>query len=331
MTRSQTTRLTQVTGPVSQSAGRIRWPVAAGKGICRDGSRSLRRAGSGAETSGAALDDAFSRALAEVMVKLTGQRSPLGQSGRAGGDRQCHTAGQSVSGRRRRVAACAVRSGWRCVVAWMPPTCRSGPDERPETLVMLVPGEDASVPDAHLPLTCSSCSIPRPVADCRLPCCSRRTASRVLPRIRWQSRRPRRPGSGPTWYSSDVARRSRVVAAWRWTLLDGAERSEWQGDADAGRAPCRRPACGPLCRCGSGQQPAATRGTGRRQFCRLRASAGLSARCRRDREPEHDAACSGDSIVYDLVVRGSADQLRDALALKSVLVPVAPADGVGMS
>jgi len=117
------------------------------------------------------------------------------------------------------------------------------------------------------------------------------------------------------------------TAAWRWTLLDDNGRSEWQGDAAQGVHQLA-------------DQLAARYAVAAAASSRLRLEVlGVNSFADYGRLQDHlrsvgvietsdIASLRGDRIVYELTVRGGASQLRDALALKAVLVPVAPAGAI---
>ena len=113
-------------------------------------------------------------------------------------------------------------------------------------------------------------------------------------------------------------------------VRDGAERSEWQGDATQGvhQLADQLAARYAVAAAASSRLRLEIQGVGSfadygRLQDYLRGVGVIESLAMR--------SLRGDSIVYDLVVRGSADQLRDALALKRLLVPVVPAEGVAVS
>jgi hypothetical protein len=204
------------------------------------------------------------------------------------------------------------------------------PDERPEVLVMLLdpatPANAANVPmpaapatDAQLVVDAAS-SRGLPVALLVAPEGTAGVAEDPLEFAQAEAARlgvalvlfgQRQPVSGS--------------GAWRWTLLDDAGRSEWQGDATQGvhQLADQLAARYAVAAAASSRLRLEVQGIGSfADYGRLQAylrgvgvieSLGVSS-------------LRGDSIVYELVVRGSAAQLRDALALKTVLLPVVPAD-----
>ena len=190
------------------------------------------------ETSGAGLDEAFSRALAEVMVKLTGQRSPLADPAVRG----------MIGSAAPLVSQYQVAGGGLLRVQFDPTALRRRLDaanlpvwaaERPETLIMLV-GEGAPAGDMDMPvpdalagdgqiLLDTAASRGLPVA---LLLSRRISPLPLMIRLRWPARKL--PGSGPTWCWSGVVRPSRARPPGAGRCADGAERSEWQGDATQG-------------------------------------------------------------------------------------------------
>jgi hypothetical protein len=277
-----------------------------------------------AESSGAALDDAFSRALAEVMVKLTGQRNPLADPAvrkMIGSATPLVSQYQVAGDGLLRVQFDSQALHRRLDAARLPVWA----DERPETLVML-PGEEAPAPDAT-------------ANDVQLVLAT--AASRGLPVTVLRSSAGA-AGSAEDPLTVAQAEAARVgaeliligrrvpvsgVAAWRWTLLDGTERSEWQGDATQGIQHVA-------------DQLASRYAVAAAASSRLRLEVqGVSSFSDYGRLQDYlrgvgvietlsITSLQGDTILYDLVVRGGVSQLRDALALKSVLLPQSlPADG----
>jgi hypothetical protein len=284
------------------------------------------------ETSAKGLDEAFSRALAAVLVKLTGQRSL-----------PAHPAVREMIGKAAPlVSQYQVADGGSLRVQFDRPTLRRRldaanlavwPDERPETLVMLVdpaaaagaaPAPEAPATDAGLVLDAAS-SRGLPVVLSLSPAASPGAAEDPLELAQAEALRlgadlvllgQRQPVSG--------------IAVWRWTLLDGTERSEWQGDAAQGVHQLA-------------DQLAARYAVAAAASSRLRLEVqGLGGFADYGRLQDYlrgvgvlesldVSSLRGDSIVYELVVRGGAAQLRNALALKTVLVPAVPADGVAVS
>ncbi len=275
------------------------------------------------DTSGPALDDAFSRALAEVTVKLTGKRSPLADPAVReviGSATPLVSQYQVEGGGLLRVQFDPIALRRRLDAANLPVWA----DERPATLIMLV-GEGAGN-DGQLVLD-TAASRGLPVALSLSPEEAPGSAEDPLDVARAEATR----------VGADlilIGRRAPVsgIAAWRWTLIDSDGRSEWPGDAAEGvhRVADRLAARYAVAAAASRrlrlevQGVSSFAGYGRLQDY-LR-SVGVI-------ESLGISSLQGDTILYDLIVRGGVSQLRDALALKSVLVPVAPqaAPGDGMS
>lgn len=275
------------------------------------------------ETGGAALDDAFSRALAEVMVKLTGQRNPLADPGvreMIGSATPLVSQYQVAAGGMLRVQFDPLALRRRLDAANLPVWA----DERPETLVMLLPAQagGVGVPDALASegqlLLATAASRGLPVA--------------LLLSLEGAPGLPDDPfavaQSEAARVGADlvlVGRPSPVsgIAAWRWTLADGAERSEWQGDVTQGvhHVADRLAARYAVAAAASRRLRLEVQGVASfADYGRLQdylRSVGVI-------ESLGIASLQGNSILYELIVRGGVAQLRDALALKAVLVPVAP-------
>jgi hypothetical protein len=280
-------------------------------------------------TSGAGLDDAFSRALADVLVKLTGQRSPLADPAVRtviGSATPLVSQYQVAGGGLLRVQFDPVALRRRLDAANLPVWA----DERPATLIMLlddvapaaspgVPVPDALASDRQLLLD-TAASRGLPIALSVTPddplAIAQAEAARVGADLVLVGRRA--PVAG--------------IASWRWTLVDGAERSEWQGDVTQGVHHVA-------------DQLAARYAVAAAASSRLRLEVqGVASFADYGRLQDYlrsvgvieslsIASLQGDSILYEIIVRGGASQLRDALALKSVLVPTAPqsASAAGMS
>jgi hypothetical protein len=283
-------------------------------------------------TSSAGLDAAFSQALAAVLVKLTGQRNlpaePAVQALLANATplvSQYQVAGGGTL--RVQFDRAAL---WRRLDAARLPVWA---DERPRTLVWL------EVPAAPANLT----TVPAPdplAADLQLVLDT--ASSRGLPVA---LSRPAEASSGVAGDPLELARAEaeRVgadlvllgqrlpvagIAAWRWTLLDGTERSEWQGDAAEGvhRVADRLAARYAVAAAASSRLRLEVQGVASfADYGRLQAalrSVGVI-------ETLAVASLRDDTIVYELVVRGDASRLRDVLALQAVIEPVVAADGIG--
>jgi hypothetical protein len=285
------------------------------------------------ETSSAGLDAAFADALALVMVKLTGQRNlPADPAVRAIIANATPLVSQyQVAG------AGTLRVHFDRAALWRRLDSARLPvwaDERPRTLVLLeapaAPAELAAVPaadplaaDMQLVLDTAS-SRGLPVALSRHAEAAPGVAGDPLELARAEAARvgadlvlvgQRLPVSG--------------LAAWRWSLLDGTERSEWQGDAAEGvhRVADRLAARYAVAAAASSRLRFEVQGIGSfADYGRLQAalrSVGVI-------ETLAVASLRDDTIVYELVVRGDAARLRDALALQAVLEPVAAGDGIAV-
>ena len=276
------------------------------------------------DTSGAALDDAFSRALAEVTVKLTGKRSPLADP----------AVREMIGSATPLVSQYQVEGGGLLRVQFDPLALRRRldavnlpvwADERPETLIMLV-GEGAAENDGQLVLD-TAASRGLPVALSLSPDGVPGSTGDPLDVARAEAAR----------VGADlilIGRRAPVsgIAAWRWTLMDSDGRSEWQGDAAEGvhHVADQLAARYAVAAAASRRLRLEVQGVGSfAGYGRLQdylRSVGVI-------ESLAISSLQGDTILYELIVRGGVSQLRDALALKSVLVPVGPqaAPGDGMS
>jgi hypothetical protein len=285
------------------------------------------------ESSAKGLDDAFSRALAAVLVKLTGQRSLPADPAvrdRIGEAAPLVSQYQVADGGSLRVQFDRQALRRRMDAARLPVWA----DERPQTLVVLVDpatsadatrvaAPDVPTTDAQLVLDTAS-SRGLPVALLLAPDSA---AGAVEDPLQVAQAEAARVGADLVL----VGRRAPVSgsAAWRWTLLDGTGRSEWQGDAMYGVHQLA-------------DQLAARYAVAAAASSRLRLEVqGVGSFADYGRLQDYlrgvgvieslaMTSLRGDSIVYDLVVRGGAAQLRDALALKTVLLPAAPAEGVAV-
>lgn len=284
-------------------------------------------------TSSAGLDEAFSQALAAVLVKLTGQRNlPADPAVR-----------ELIANATPLVSQYQVAGGgtlrvhfdraalWRRLDAARLPVWA---DERPRTLVLLevpaAPAEMTAVPAAD-PLA----------ADMQLLLDT--ASSRGLP-IALSRQAEAAPGVAGDPMETAQAEAARVgadlvlvgqrlpvsgIAAWRWTLLDGTERSEWQGDAAEGvhRVADKLAARYAVAAAASSRLRLEVQGIGSfADYGRLQAalrSVGVI-------DTLAVASLRDDTIVYELLVRGDAARLRDALALQAVLEPVVAEDGIAV-
>jgi len=285
-------------------------------------------------TSDAGLEEAFSQAMAAVLVKLTGQRSlPADPAVREIIAKAAPLVSQyQVAGGGTLRVHFDRAALWRRLDAAGLPVWA---DERPRTLVLLmapaapasdavaVPAPDPLAADMQLVLDTAS-SRGLPVALSRPADTAPGVAADPLELARTEAARvgadlmlvgQRMPVSG--------------VATWRWTLQDGVERSEWQGDAAEGvhRVADRLAARYAVAASANSRLRLEVQGVGSfADYGRLQAylrGVGVI-------ESLALTSLRGDSIVYELVVRGDASRLRDALALQPVLVPVVAEDGIAV-
>jgi hypothetical protein len=285
------------------------------------------------ETSSAGLDAAFADALALVMVKLTGQRNlPADPAVRAIIANATPLVSQyQVAGAGTLRVHFDRAALWRRLDAARLPVWA---DERPRTLVLLeapavaaelaaVPAADPLAADMQLVLDTAS-SRGLPVALSRQVEAVPGMAGDPLELARAEAARvgadlvlvgQRLPVSG--------------LAAWRWTLLDGTERSEWQGDAAEGvhRVADKLAARYAVAAAASSRLRLEVQGIGSfADYGRLQAALGSLGVI----ETLAVASLRDDTIVYELLVRGDAARLRDALALQAVLEPVVAEDGIAV-
>jgi len=283
--------------------------------------------------SGAALEEAFARALDEVLVKVTGQRAVAADSARR---RAVGPAGPLV--RQYQPAA-----GGQVIVSFDPGALRRRldaanlpvwADDRPRTLVVLpgdVPSTPLTQPGAGVPVG----PAPGPTSSARqllVDSAARRGVPVVLaPRPVAEQLAADDPLLDPQAAVRAagvdlllVGRRapSGGAALFRWTLVQGNDRSEWQGDAAAG-------ADGLADRLAARYAISAAKGTvlrvwidgvdtfdayGRLQSYLRSVDLIQSAVLQR---------VTGDALLLELAVRGDVHQLNDAFALQRVLEPVA--------
>ena len=274
--------------------------------------------------SGAPLDEAFARALDEVLVKVTGRRYPGGDPA---GRQALGPAGplvrqyQPMPGGQVRVSFDPVALRRRLDAANLPVWA----DDRPRTLVLL---PDVGADPAHMAAqTVLSTAAVRGVpvvlaADTAAP--SAATGDPLLD-----------PVATASAVGADLLLVGRSVptagqSAVRWTLAQGVDRAEWQGDlADGVHGLADRLAARYATASAAGHQlrlsvegidsfdsygrlQSYLRGVGLIQSAELE-------------------QVTGSTLVFGLAVRGDATQLGDAFALQRVLEPVtsssASADG----
>jgi hypothetical protein len=286
--------------------------------------------------SGAALEEAFNRALDEVLVKVTGQRALATDSTRR---RAVGPAGllvrqyQPGAGGQVRVSFDPGALRRRLDAANLPVWA----DDRPRTLVILPADAPAG------PITQSGGTVPAgpftgPVSG---PVSSSRqllmdtAARRGIPVVLAPKPVTEESGSEDPLLDPEATARaaganlllvgrrapSAGPAAFRWTLVEGNERSEWQGDAAAGAD-------------GLADRLAARYA--------IAAATGRVLRVRIDGVDTFDAygrlqsylrsvdliqsadlqRVTGGTVFFELAVRGDVNQLNDAFALERILEPV---------
>ncbi len=294
--------------------------------------------------SGAALDEAFTRALDEVLVKVTGQRS-LG----------------TAPARRRAVgpAGPLVRkyqllAGGQVRVSFEPETLRRRldaanlpvwADERPRTLVILpsdLPSGPVSPPGAVMPPTGTGAPATGPASA---PAGSARqlllatAASRGIPVVLAPEPLVGEPGMEQLLLDPQttaraagadlllVGRRAPVggQAVLRWTLAQGSERAEWQGDAADGANGLADRLAARYATAAAAARVLRLRIEGINSFDdygRLQTylrTVGLLQRAELQR-------VDGGVLFFEMAVRGDVNQLNDAFALQQVLEPVPDTD-----
>ena len=281
------------------------------------------------ETSGAGLDDAFSRALADVLVKLTGQRLPLANP----------VVREVIGSATPLVSQYQVEGGGLLRVQFDPVALRRRldaanlpvwADERPGTLIMLLgdAAPDSAANDGQLVLD-TAASRGLPVMLSLSPGGASGSAEDSLVVAQAEAAR----------VGADlvlIGHRSPVsgTAAWRWTLIDSSGRSEWQGDAAEGVHHVADQLAARYAVAAAASRQLRLEVQGVRSFAdyaRLQdylRSVGVI-------ESLSITSLQDEAILFDLIVRGGIAQLHDALALKSVLVPIAsqsaPAAGMSVS
>lgn len=300
--------------------------------------------------SGAALDDAFTRALDEVLVKVTGQRSLGTDKARR---RAVGPAGPLV--RKYQLLA-----GGQVRVSFEPETLRRRldaanlpvwADERPRTLVILpgdVPSGPVAPPGAVPPPTGTGAPATGPATGpAKGPAGSARelllatAASRGIPVVLAPELLGGEPGteellldpqSAARAAGADlllVGRRAPVggQAVLRWTLAEGSERAEWQGDAADGANGLADRLAARYATAAGAARVLRLRIEGINSFDdygRLQTylrTVGLLQRAELQR-------VDGGVLFFEMAVRGDVNQLNDAFALQRVLEPV-PDTGTG--
>ncbi len=285
--------------------------------------------------SGVALEEAFNRALDEVLVKVTGQRALATDSARR---RAVGPAGPLVrqyqpgAGGQVRVSFDPGALRRRLDAANLPVWA----DDRPRTLVIL-PGEAQTGPITQSVGTVAgpfTGPVSGPVSSSRQLLMDT-AASRGIPVVLAPKPVAEESGSEDPLLDPEATARaaganlllvgrrapSAGLAAFRWTLVQGNERSEWQGDAAAGAD-------------GLADRLAARYA--------IAAATGRVLRVRIDGVDTFDAygrlqsylrsvdliqsadlqRVTGGTVFFEVALRGDVNQLNDAFALERVLEPV---------
>lgn len=283
--------------------------------------------------SGPGLEDAFSRALDVVLVKVTGQRAvtidparrralgpagPLVRQYQPGAGGQVRVSFDPVALRRRLDAA--------NLPVWA--------DDRPRTLVIL-PDDSTPAPGAQQGPGGTAVPLALPVSTTRqllLDAANRRGVPVVLA----PAPVPGAPAAEDPMLDPEATARaagasllligrrgvSAGPAVLRWTLVQGTERAEWQGDGAAGAEGLADRLAG---------RYASTVGTGRVLRVRIDGVDTFDAYGRlqsylRSVDLIQSAdlqRVNGGALLFELTVRGDVRQLNDAFELQQVLTPVA--------
>ena len=286
--------------------------------------------------SGPPLDEAFALALDQVLIKVTGQRGIAADPARrraVGPPAPLVRQYQPVPGGQVRVSFDPAALRRRLDSANLPVWA----DERPLTVVILPP-EPAAAGPAGGPAAATP-----PVRSSREVLLAT-AASRGLPVVLAPEPVAGAPVAGDPLSDADGTARAAGAdlvlagrpapaggpAMLRWTLAEGSDRSEWQGDVVEG-------AHGLADRLAARYATAASSGRVLRlrivgvgsfdAYGRLQGylrSVGLiqSAELRE---------VVGDQLVYEVAVRGDVGQLNDAFALRRVLEPAADPAGEGLT
>lgn len=280
--------------------------------------------------SGPPLDEAFALALDQVLVKVTGQRDIAADPARVravGPPVPLVRQYQPVAGGQVRVSFDPAALRRRLDSANLPVWA----DDRPLTLVILPP--EPAAPSAPQAGGLSPVADPAPSTGQLLQATA---ASRGIPVVLApEPAAGSRAGADPLLDPVGAARAAGAdlllagrpaasggPAMLRWTLVQGSDRSEWQGDAVEGahgladRLAARYAtvaSAGSVLRLritgvdsfdAYGRLQGYLRGTGLIQSAELKEIA-------------------GGQLVYDVAVRGDVNQLNDAFALRGVLEPAA--------
>ncbi len=286
--------------------------------------------------SGAPLEAAFARALGEVLVRITGQRQLSADAARR---LAAEPAGplvrryQPVPGGQVRVSFDPAALRRRLDAANLP----VWGDDRPRTLVILPTEASAGVQSPASPA--AGVSPPGEPARSARQLMLATAASRGVPILLAAERGATgRTAEDPLLDAENTARQAGAdlllvgrraavggPAAWRWTLAQGSDRAEWQGDlADgvhglADRLAARYATAATAARAlrlridGIDSFDAYGRVQGYLRSVSLVQSADLER-------------VSGGTLFFVLTVRGNAQQLNDVFALQHILEPVSVQD-----
>ena len=286
--------------------------------------------------SGAPLDAAFARALDEVLVRITGQRQISADS--------AVRAGMGPAGRL--VRRYQPVPGGQVRVSFDPGALRRSldaanlpvwGDDRPRTLVILPADVPVELPSLRLPVP--GVAPPAESARSARQLLLATAASRGVPVVIAAERgASSRTAEDPLLDAESTARAAGAdlllvgrraatggPAALRWTLAQGSDRAQWQGDVADG-------VHGLADRLAARYATAATAARvlrlrvdgidsfdayGRVQNYLRRLGLVQSAELQR---------VTGGTLFFQLTVRGTVQQLNDAFALQHVLQPVAGLD-----
>ena len=281
--------------------------------------------------SGDALEEAFYRALAEVLVKVTGSRTVFADPARrraVGPPGPLVRQYQPAAGGQLRVRFDPIAVRERLDAAALP----VWGSERPLTLV-LVPADilRAELPDPAANSAMSPATDPALVPAPPAPASDQQlildTAARRGLAVRLGAGTPEDTGPGasgaPAGEPVLVARRLAASGGgvYSWTLLQGTDRAEWQGGAADGIHGLADRLAARYASVAATSQPIRLLVDGVTSFDaygRLQSylrSLGLIQVATLEQ-------VSGATLVFQLAVRGDAAQLQDVLALQRVLEPV---------
>ncbi len=284
--------------------------------------------------SGAPLDAAFALALDEVLVRVTGQRLLSAASARR---QALGPAGplvrryQSVPGGKVRVSFDPEALHRRLDAANLPVWA----DDRPRTLVIL-PADVATSVALPDPVSVPGVAPPGDPAGSSQQLLLATAASRGVPVVLATERAASNPTAENPLLDAEstaraagadlllVGRRAAVggPAVLRWTLAQGSERAEWQGDVADGVHGLADRLAARYASAAAGARVLRLRVDGIDSFdaygrvqSYLR-SVGLVQSAELQR-------VAGSTLFFELTVRGGVEQLDDAFALQHVLAPMA--------